>query len=101
MGTPLTRVLETNAGWSRDIVIEVSNRRFCHFFYSALSVSEAVLADHIIGSLGDETARALLSSTWRVSTAFSFEPERRAELARIGKETEVRVKEQQYRNLTE
>jgi hypothetical protein len=49
-----TRVVKTAAGWSRDIVIEASDRRFCHFFYRDLREPELLLADHIIGSLRDQ-----------------------------------------------
>ena len=49
-----TRVVKTAVGWSRDIVIEASDRRFCHFFYSDLRQPDLLLADHIIGSLRDE-----------------------------------------------
>jgi hypothetical protein len=49
-----TRVVKTAAGWSRDIVIEASDRRFCHFFYRNLREPELLLADHIIGSLRDQ-----------------------------------------------
>ncbi len=46
-----TRVVKSGEGWSRDIVVELSGGRFCHFFYRDLHEPDLLLADHIIGSL--------------------------------------------------
>jgi hypothetical protein len=46
-----TRVVKSAEGWSRDIVVELSAGRFCHFFYRDLHEPDLLLADHIIGSL--------------------------------------------------
>jgi hypothetical protein len=48
-----TRVAKSSEGWSRDIVIEFPDGRFCHFFYRDLREPDLLLADHIIGSLHD------------------------------------------------
>ena len=48
-----TRVVKSGEGWSRDIVVELSGGRFCHFFYRDLHEPDLLLADHIIGSLRD------------------------------------------------
>jgi len=48
-----TRVVKSPEGWSRDIVVELSGSRFCHFFYHNLRAPDLLLADHIIGSLRD------------------------------------------------
>ena len=48
-----TRVVKSPEGWSRDIVVELSGSRFCHFFYRNLREPDLLLADHIIGSLRD------------------------------------------------
>jgi len=53
-----TRVLKTASGWSRDIVIEASSGRFCHFFYRNLHEPELLLADYMIGWLRDERLSA-------------------------------------------
>jgi hypothetical protein len=48
-----TRVVKSPEGWSRDMVVEISGSRFCHFFYRNLREPDLLFADHIIGSLRD------------------------------------------------
>jgi hypothetical protein len=49
-----TRVVKSPDGaWSRDIVVELSDHRFSHFFYRDLREPDLLIADHIIGSLHD------------------------------------------------
>jgi hypothetical protein len=49
-----TRVVKTPDGaWSRDIVVELPDHRFSHFFYRNLREPDLLIADHIIGSLRD------------------------------------------------
>src|SRR5262249_14726433 len=49
-----TRVVKSpNGSWSRDIVIELPDHRFSHFFYRNLREPDLLIADHIIGSLRD------------------------------------------------
>jgi hypothetical protein len=49
-----TRVVKSPDGaWSRDIVVELPDHRFSHFFYRNLHEPDLLIADHIIGSLHD------------------------------------------------
>jgi hypothetical protein len=49
-----TRVIKSPDGaWSRDIVVELADHRFSHFFYRDLREPDLLIADHIIGSLHD------------------------------------------------
>jgi len=51
-----TRVVESAAGWSRDMLVEAPDHRFYHFSYRDLRPPALLLADHIIGSLRDGIA---------------------------------------------
>jgi hypothetical protein len=51
-----TRVVESAAGWSRDMLVEAPEHRFYHFSYRDLRPPALLLADHIIGSLRDGVA---------------------------------------------